>query len=245
MSRARPLRARTSGARLLTPDNHDSLNEFRVRNESDYPAVLIHHHDRRPDMRIRRIQPLDLESLELRVGRDDGRIMARMGLGRAVGGVVARGHAPHHDVAVRDRAEEAAVLWVVHHRHDRDVLRPHQERDFGGRRSGGGDVGVRNHYVSRQHRTSRTESSRHLGVYLDVWASHVPANARLVASYPALRYLSPSPTANVASRSATALTTTSRGPSFGHAAIARSVCAAIMTRIASPCARINGGGRRR
>src|SRR2546425_2228443 len=33
----------------------------------------------------------------------------------------------------------------------------------------------------------------------------------------------------------------SLGPSFGHSAIARSVCAAIMTRIASPCARTSAG----
>src|SRR3989454_1796221 len=84
-------------------------------------------------------------------------------------------------------------------------------------------------------------ASRHLGVYLNVSASNVSAKASFVSRYPACMYLSISCTANVASRSATGLTTTSFAASRGHSAIACSACAAIMMRSASPWARINAG----
>src|SRR5881628_273936 len=88
-------------------------------------------------------------------------------------------------------------------------------------------------------------ASRHLGVYLNVSASNVSAKARFVSRYPACIYLSISCTANVASLSATGLTTTNFAASRGHSAIAFSACAAIMMRSASPWARTKGGGRRR
>src|SRR3989442_14204741 len=112
----------------LAPVDDDSLNELRMRNESYNPLLLIYDDDRRPDMRVRLFQLLDLESRQLRLGGDDHRIAPGVHLRGALLGIVPRSDALRDDVAVGDSAEVAAGLWGVSHRPDRVGLRRHPPR---------------------------------------------------------------------------------------------------------------------
>src|SRR5439155_481049 len=89
-----------------------SLNEFRMGNESHYPFIPVHHHYRRADMRVLVIQPLDLVSLQLRIERQDYRVLPRVRLHLARLRVVPRRHTSRDDVAVGDRAQVAPVLGI-------------------------------------------------------------------------------------------------------------------------------------
>src|SRR5207247_6244866 len=71
--------------------NDDPRHLLRMRNETDHSPRPIHYHNRRSYMRILRVQPLDPEPVELRVGRHDRRVGAHVVLGGACLGLVPRG----------------------------------------------------------------------------------------------------------------------------------------------------------
>src|SRR6266568_9344619 len=123
-------------------------------DEAHNSLVVIHDHDRRADVRIAHIEPFDPVTYELRIGGNDRRIVPRVGLGRAVGRVVPRGDALHHDVPVRDRAEVAAIFGIVHDGHDGDVLGAHQQGHLGAGGAGGGDEWLGDHDFAGEHYTS-------------------------------------------------------------------------------------------
>src|SRR3989441_2281141 len=123
-----------------------TLYLLRMRNETDHPSRPIHHHDRGGYWEIMLVEPLDPDPVELHVGRHDRRIGAHVVLGRAFLGVVPRGDAARHDVAIGDGAEVAAVFRIVHHRHDRDVLHAHQRGHLRAGGAGGGDIRIGGHH---------------------------------------------------------------------------------------------------
>src|SRR2546429_7087222 len=100
-------------------------------NKSYDATGVVHYDDRGAYMRIMLVEPLDPEPVELHVGRHNRRIGAHVVLGRAFPGVVPRGDAARHDVAIRDGAEVAAVLRVVHPPPDPDVLSCHHPNQLG------------------------------------------------------------------------------------------------------------------
>src|SRR2546427_5731760 len=136
---------------VLFPDDHYALNEFRMRNKPHHPLISVHYHDRRADVRVFLVQPLDPVSLELRIECYDNRILARVRLHLARLGIVARRHALHDDVAVGDRAQVAPVLGIIHHRHDRYILGPHQQRHLRASGTGGGDERLGDHDFAGEH----------------------------------------------------------------------------------------------
>src|SRR5712691_8200926 len=140
--------------RLLS-DNHNPVYELRMGDESHYPFIAVHDYDRRADVRIARIQLLDPVAHQLRVGRDDGRVVARVCLRRAFRGVVPGGDALRHDVAVRDRAQIAPIFRVIHHGHDGDALGAHQQRHFGAGGAGGSNERFGDHDFAGEHLTDR------------------------------------------------------------------------------------------
>src|SRR5438128_3497752 len=118
-----------------------------MRDKSYDATGVVYYDDRGAYMRVLLIQPLDPEPVELRVGRHDRRVGAHVVLGRAFLGIVPRGDAARHDVAIGDGAEVAAVFRIVHDRHDRDVLHAHQRGHLGAGGAGGGDVRIGDHNV--------------------------------------------------------------------------------------------------
>src|SRR3989454_11164052 len=136
---------------FLLPHNDNTVNELRMGDESHYPFIAVHDYDRRADVRIARIQLLDPVAHQLRVGRDDRRVVARVGLRRAFRGVMTGGDALRHDVAVRDRAQIAPIFRGIHHGHDRDVLGAHQQRHLGTGGARGGDERLGDHDFAGEH----------------------------------------------------------------------------------------------
>src|SRR5437899_12941212 len=100
-------------------------------NKSYDATGVVHYDDRGAYMRITLVEPLDPEPVELRIRRHDRRIGAHVVLGGAFLGVVPRGDPPRYDVEIGDVAEVAADLRIVHHRHQRDVLRAPQRGRLG------------------------------------------------------------------------------------------------------------------
>src|SRR5881394_1384323 len=142
------------------PHNDYSLNELRMRNETHHPLVLIHYDYRRANVRVLLVQLFYFEAAELRVRADDDGVGARVLERLAVGRVVSRGHTLRHDVAVGDRAEIAAVLGIVHHGHDRDVLGAHQEGHLGAGSAGGGDERLGDHDFAGEHGSNLDAADR-------------------------------------------------------------------------------------
>src|SRR6266568_7863890 len=146
---------------FLLPHNDNTVYELRMGDEPYYPFIAVHDYDRRADVRIARIQPLDPVAHQLRIGRDDGRVVARVGLRRAFRRVVPGGDALRHDVAVRDRAQIAPVFGIVHHGHGGDVLGAHQQRHLGAGGARGGNERLGDHYLTCEH--SSLTSTQRLG----------------------------------------------------------------------------------
>src|SRR6266702_3498331 len=144
---------------FLLPHNDNTVYELRMGDEPYYPFIAVHDYDRRADVRIARIQPLDPVAHQLRVGRDVGRVVPGVGLRRAFRRVVPGGDALRHDVAVRNRAQKAPVLGVIHHGHDRDVLGAHQQRHLGAGGAGGGDERLAAHDFAGEHRSNVSAQS--------------------------------------------------------------------------------------
>src|SRR5512135_1685578 len=147
--------AETMAGALRWSVYHYPLYLFRVRNEPQHLPVLVHHHNRRPDIVSRRIHLLlHPVPLELRVRHHDRRLGPHMVFRGTLLRIVSHGHTADHDVAVRNDALEAAVLGIVDHRYEGNVAGAHEGRHFGGGRARVGDERIGNHYGRRSHRTT-------------------------------------------------------------------------------------------
>src|SRR6267143_3931011 len=103
--------------------NDDPWHFFGVGDEPENPLVSVNHNNRRSHVVIPRIELLrQLVPLQLRLRFHDRRIRPGVILHGAIAGIVAQSHAPRHDIAVRDRAEIAAIFGIVDDRYHRDVL---------------------------------------------------------------------------------------------------------------------------
>lgn len=136
--------------------DHDSLDLFRVRYESHDLFVTVQHDNSRSYVMIRRIQlPRDLEPFHFRIRLHDRRVSSSVICSRTVGWIVTGTDAPRHDITIRDRSEIPAILGIIDHRDNRDVLDPHERGHFGRRRASRGNHRISNHNFRCSHQVVR------------------------------------------------------------------------------------------